>query len=166
MDPPITQIPNTPEHFRKFDAYRVEENLRCLILAARAYPLGDPERGLDRLSKITMLSLAFPSTLLRKLDLFDLKPASVQQEYSFVDVNSKLDYVFKPMRQVILKIACSVNCHHFRPNCRGVPGLFQRYDQLHNFLFLKAIVVRNMKDIVFNPNDFQNLEGNNFQVRD
>ena len=37
----------------------------------------------------------------------------VHQEYSFVDVNSKLDYVFKPMRQVILKVACSVNCHHF-----------------------------------------------------
>jgi hypothetical protein len=45
----------------------------------------------------------FPSVYLTKLHLFDPKIEEVEKEFDFVTVNSRSEFVFKPMHKVILK---------------------------------------------------------------
>jgi hypothetical protein len=107
-------------------AYFVEESLRHLLFVARSHILGDPKRTLERFSKFTFLSMVFPSVYLTKLHLFDPKVAEVEKEFDFVDVYSRVEFVFKPMHKVMLKYFCSLHCDNFVPSSKNPGGTFSK----------------------------------------
>jgi hypothetical protein len=139
MEYPMDQKDDSHQYKRMHSAYFVEESLRHLIFTTRSHVLGDQERGLERLAEFTFWSMAFPSVYLKNLGLFDPVVALDEEEFNFVDVNSRLDFVYKPVDKVILKITCSLKCNHFVPSSKFVVGLFQRYDKHYYYLWLNEI---------------------------
>jgi hypothetical protein len=86
------------DHYKRMHhAFQVEECLRHLIFTARSHVLGDREKGLERLAKFTILSMTFPHQYLKNLSLFDPVVAFNKQEIDFLDVNNRIDFIFKPM---------------------------------------------------------------------
>ncbi len=148
MEYPMDQNTDNDQYQRQHSAYFVEENLRHLIFIARSHILGDQEKGLERLAKFTFLSMAFPSVYLKNLGLFDPAKALVEEEFDFIHVNSRLDYIFKPMHKVFLKITCSLKCNYFVTSSKSVERLFQRYDSHFYYLWLNEIKVNQMKDLI------------------
>jgi hypothetical protein len=137
-----------------------------LIFTARSHVLGDREKGLERLAKFPILSMTFPHQYLKNLSLFDLVVAFNKQEIDFLDVNNRFDFVFKPMHRVILKVTCSQHCPRFNPNCGTIANLFQRYDEHFFYLWLNQIKVNPMRDLICDKLDLDDLNKNDFQVRD
>ena len=153
------------QYKRLHHAFQVEESLRLLIFTARSHVLGDREKGLERLAKFTILSMTFPHQYLKNLSLFDPIKA-FNKDIDCIDVSNRLDFVFKPMHRVILKVTCSQNCSYFNPNCGTITDLFQRYDDHYYYLWLNEIKVNRMKDLICDKLDLEDLNKNDFQVRD
>jgi hypothetical protein len=135
-EPPNPTGLSKSEHRIQHEAYFVEENLRHLIFLARKYALGLPEKGLESMARWIALSMTFPSNYLRNLEQFD---PQVYERYDFIDVNARLKRTFAPMSKIILKVSCSSSCSHFVPDVPDKPGVWQRYDDNHYFLFVEEL---------------------------
>jgi hypothetical protein len=162
MEYPMDLSMARDKYKRLHHAFQVEECLRHLIFTARSHVMGDREKGLERLAKFTILSMTFPHQYLKNLSLFDPVVAFNKQEIDFLDVSNRLDFVFKPMHRVILKVTCSRNCPRFNPNCGTIADLFQRYNEHYYYLWLNEIKVNRMRDLICDKLDLDDLNKKDF----